>query len=85
MRVRAHGQHGQFTAFINRCPHLGTALGLNPEGSFMDAGGTSIVCRTHVALFRPEDGLCTAGPCMGEHLIRIPVHVRGDHVIMGNP
>lgn len=76
-------QDGNLTAFINQCPHLGISL-VNNGGRFMDTKGQSIVCSTHGALFRPSDGLCTAGPCTGDYLMRIPIHVRDGRVFMGD-
>eukprot|EP00048_Salpingoeca_helianthica_P009687 m.138898 g.138898 ORF g.138898 m.138898 type:complete len:464 (+) comp14929_c0_seq1:1022-2413(+) len=71
------------TAFLNRCPHLNTALDVN--GSFLDKSGQHVMCATHGALFQTSDGLCLSGPCKDDSLVRIPVHVRGGHVIMGDP
>ena len=39
-----------------------------------------IQCATHGALFRIEDGHCLAGPCTGENLTPLPVHVEGGTV-----
>ena len=35
---------------------------------FVDAAGEHLICATHGALFRFEDGVCIAGPCAGDAL-----------------
>ncbi len=54
-------------AYENACPHIGTPLDWTPD-QFLDAAGANILCATHGALFRIEDGYCTAGPCTGDRL-----------------
>jgi len=54
-------------AYINACPHFGVRLDARGEGLF-DARRRHLVCGTHGALFRPQDGRCTQGPCLGDHL-----------------
>jgi nitrite reductase/ring-hydroxylating ferredoxin subunit len=61
--------------YHNACPHLGVPLDWLP-GRFMNAEGTRIVCATHGAEFRPEDGLCLRGPCKGDRLTAVPCEVR---------
>jgi nitrite reductase/ring-hydroxylating ferredoxin subunit len=31
-------------------------------------GGKVLMCHSHGALFRPDDGLCILGPCYGQSL-----------------
>ena len=40
-----------------------------------------IFCGGHGALFRVEDGFCTAGPCAGESLEPWPVSVDADGMV----
>lgn len=61
----------QVVLYWNRCPHLGTPLEWE-EDRFLDPDGALIICSTHGALFRIEDGRCLAGPCKGKHLQPIP-------------
>jgi nitrite reductase/ring-hydroxylating ferredoxin subunit len=61
-------------AYVNRCPHAGHPLNLRPD-QFLRADGEEIVCRSHAAMFRLDDGLCTAGPCPGQRLQPVPVIV----------
>jgi nitrite reductase/ring-hydroxylating ferredoxin subunit len=64
-------------AYVNRCPHRGTPLDWRPD-DFLDSEGRHIVCATHGAVFRIEDGVCIAGPCPGEQLTPLPLQRRGD-------
>lgn len=69
-------------AYVNACPHRGTPLDLVPD-HFLDAEGRHLVCSTHGALFRPDDGYCLAGPCAGESLEPVAVAVREGRVVAG--
>src|SRR5208282_5611098 len=70
--VLRHG--GAIHAYVNRCPHQGTSLEILPD-RFFDALGRYLICRTHGALFRPEDGFCVAGPCAGKSLTPASIRV----------
>ena len=53
--------------YQNACPHTGGPLcppGLTP----LSRDGAHLVCTTHGALFRVQDGVCVAGPCVGLRL-----------------
>ncbi|MDG2333607.1 MAG: Rieske (2Fe-2S) protein [Myxococcota bacterium] len=58
---------GDIRVYENRCPHRGTPLDWAPD-RFLDETGEFLVCSTHAALFRIEDGACVSGPCPGEFL-----------------
>ena len=60
--------------YANRCPHRGTPLDWRPD-DFLDREGKHIVCATHGAVFRKEDGHCLAGPCAGDALTPVGVEV----------
>ena len=77
-----HG--GAYHAYVNRCPHVGTPLDLWPN-EFLSEDGTVFVCSTHGALFDPATGRCTAGPCAGDRLTRLPLRRDGDDVIVCCP
>ena len=62
-------------AYVNRCPHVGTPLNWSPN-HFLDLEKRYIVCATHGATFRIDDGFCIAGPCMGDALEFVPLEVR---------
>lgn len=67
-------KEGAVFAYLNRCPHANQKLDARP-GRFLTMDETQIICGGHAALFRIEDGLCTSGPCAGEHLERIAVEI----------
>lgn len=68
--VVRQGEH--VNAFINSCPHTGASLNWNPH-QFLDVDGEFIQCSLHGALFRPNDGLCVRGPCVGQSLEALEV------------
>ena len=59
-------------AYVNACPHALTPLDTFPD-RFLTLDATRIICSTHGALFRLEDGFCTSGPCVNKQLIPVPV------------
>lgn len=67
--------------YENRCPHRGTPLDWAPD-RFLDETGKYLVCSTHAALFRLEDGECVSGPCPGEFLRLRPSGVRDGWVVL---
>lgn len=74
-------QGQQVLGYQNRCPHTGVNLEWLPD-EFMDDTLQYFVCATHGALFRVEDGECVAGPCQGESLNSLAVHVDNQQVIL---
>lgn len=58
-------------AYLNVCKHIAIPLDAG-SGEFLDEEG-HLVCITHGALYRPGDGMCVAGPCIGEALDRVDV------------
>ena len=77
----AVNHEGRAYAYVNRCPHVGTPLDLWPNEFLTEDGGT-IVCATHGALFAPDSGFCTAGPCAGDRLTPLAVRVEGRAVVV---
>jgi nitrite reductase/ring-hydroxylating ferredoxin subunit len=71
--------HGQWYAYVNRCPHTGVTLNWLPD-QFFDVDMEYLQCGTHGALFQPQDGLCVYGPCVGRSLTCLAV-VRYDDEI----
>ena len=59
-------------AFLNSCPHMGVELDWQ-QGEFFDQSGLYLICSTHGAVFMPDNGYCTGGPCKGRRLTRLPV------------
>ena len=74
----------QFRAYVNRCPHVGTPLDLWPNEFFAE-DGRALICSTHGALYEPISGLCTAGPCVGDHLTGLPLALEGDTLVVRLP
>lgn len=66
-------------AYRNRCPHTGVNLEWQPH-QFLDLTDHFILCATHGALFRFEDGLCLRGPCVGQRLISISTRIESGKV-----
>lgn len=65
-------KNGVVAAFLNKCPHTGAPLNWSPH-QFLDIEGDFIECSLHGAIFRPDDGYCVRGPCVGESLQSLPV------------
>lgn len=74
-------KHGVLRAYENSCPHLGTPLNFLP-GRFFDRDGEHLLCATHGALFRIEDGLCISGPCLGRNLRPLAIHIENGAIIL---
>jgi nitrite reductase/ring-hydroxylating ferredoxin subunit len=58
---------GVLRAYVNSCPHQGTPLETFPD-RFLNHDGSILICSTHGARFRVEDGVCVSGPCLGKAL-----------------
>lgn len=71
---------GVLRAYVNACPHQGTPLETFPD-RFMDQDGL-LVCSTHGARFRVEDGFCVSGPCDGKSLTAIACAVENGVVVV---
>ncbi len=67
--------------YVNVCPHIGTSLNLLPD-RFLSADGSRVVCVTHGAEFRIEDGRCLAGPCLGQALQSVPTRLADGLVLV---
>ena len=67
--------------YVNSCPHTDSPLDW-VENQYMSLDKSHILCATHGAEFRIEDGYCVLGPCRGKSLAPVAVTVRdGDIVI----
>jgi nitrite reductase/ring-hydroxylating ferredoxin subunit len=74
-------EDGALFCYMNVCPHQGTHLELKPD-TFLDVDRKLILCSTHWALFRKEDGYCVKGPCVGKSLRQLPVMVDDDGMVL---
>ena len=70
---------GTVRAYENSCPHTLGPLDWVPD-QFLTREKDMILCATHGALFRIEDGHCLSGPCVGESLTLLPVSIDGGAV-----
>ena len=70
-----------FFAYANACPHWNVDLDLG-FGDFYDKDLDRIFCRNHGALFEPDTGLCSAGPCAGLYLEQFPVALEGSDALV---
>ena len=41
-----------------------------------------ILCATHGALFRIDDGHCFQGPCVGKSLIPVAIKIEGENIVL---
>jgi nitrite reductase/ring-hydroxylating ferredoxin subunit len=71
---------GEVHAYRNRCQHLPIPLDAG-AGAVLHEDG-ALVCTTHGARYRIEDGYCIEGPCRGSWLEPIRVRVEGDAVVL---
>ena len=74
------GEH--VNAWLNICPHAGRRLDWAP-GKFLISRGM-LVCAAHGACFSLDNGECIGGPCRGESLRTVPVHVEQGEVVLGD-
>jgi nitrite reductase/ring-hydroxylating ferredoxin subunit len=62
---------GEVYVYRNACPHTGVNLNWLPD-QFWSEDGTLLQCSLHGAQFRPHDGTCVWGPCLGQALQALP-------------
>ena len=72
---------GTLYAYVNSCPHIGTPLNFLPD-RFFDRDGTHLLCTTHGARFRIEDGYCLDGPCAGKSLTPVAIRVEEGEIVL---
>lgn len=63
---------GEVRCFVNRCRHLPISLDAGSR-EFLDRKRRHLVCNTHGAMYRLDDGVCERGPCEGERLEELPL------------
>jgi len=66
-------------AYLNQCAHVPVELDWLP-GQFLDESGEFLICATHGATYRPDDGFCVAGPCRGRRLQALECEEHEGHV-----
>lgn len=67
--------------YVNSCPHIGVPLDMEPD-EFISDFGDEIICSTHGARFRIQDGECVSGPCTGDVLEPVAVKVEDNQVVL---
>lgn len=65
--------------YINCCPHAASPLDW-VENRFMNLDKSRILCATHGAEFRIEDGYCVFGPCQGRSLSPVALSVHNGEI-----
>ncbi|MFN3521292.1 MAG: Rieske (2Fe-2S) protein [Phenylobacterium sp.] len=73
-------QGGTVAGYVDSCPHAGWPLAALDD-RYLTRDGRHLLCAGHGALFRPLDGLCTAGPCAGQALRPWPVAVKDGRIV----
>jgi nitrite reductase/ring-hydroxylating ferredoxin subunit len=66
---------GVLHAYRDACPHYGDTLLAWRRDAYLDAAGDRIVCSAHGAQFEIATGLCVLGPCLGQSLTRVALHL----------
>jgi nitrite reductase/ring-hydroxylating ferredoxin subunit len=68
-------------AYVNQCAHVPVELDWN-QGDFFTVQKDYLICSTHGAHYRPDNGFCVMGPCKGKSLKPIPVTELNGQVII---
>lgn len=79
--ILVHRDGDKVRGYVNSCPHVGSPLDWAPD-RFISLDGYHLLCGTHGALFRPDDGYCISGPCAGDSLERVSVHLIDEDVVL---
>ena len=66
------GADGEPRAYLNRCRHLPVPIDGGSK-QYLTRGGEYLLCGTHGALYRRDDGVCIAGPCLHLALEKLQV------------
>lgn len=70
-------------AYVNRCPHMYSTLETFPD-RFLDEAREHLVCSTHGARFRMQDGYCVSGPCEGYRLEPVAIRLEGSSILLAD-
>jgi len=75
-------QGDRIYGYINNCPHYDRApLGWKKD-EFLSGDGQHIMCAAHGALFRPDDGECVIGPCIGQALTPVRLQISEGRIML---
>ena len=75
---------GTLHAYVNRCLHVPMTLDW-VENQFFTEDRRYIQCATHGACYEPDTGECVSGPPCGKFLIRLPLTIAGDEIVVVPP
>lgn len=64
----------QVFAYADACPHHGTPMAWRKD-AYLNAARDRIVCHAHGAQFDIATGTCLLGPCLGQRLRPVTVHI----------
>lgn len=65
---------GEIYGYNNKCPHAGINLEWQAD-EFLDNDKSLIQCAVHGALFHIDTGDCAGGPCNGNGLDKVNIHI----------
>ena len=75
---------GETHAYVNECRHVPMTMDW-VENQFFTEDGAYLMCPTHGAWYRPDDGECVAGPPCGKRLHRVPLVEREGELFASAP
>ena len=73
--------HGKPYAYVNQCAHVPIELDWS-EGDFFTSQKDYLICSTHGAHYRPDNGFCVMGPCKGKSLKAIQVTEHNQEILI---
>jgi nitrite reductase/ring-hydroxylating ferredoxin subunit len=68
-------------AYVNQCAHISVELDWE-HGDFFNAQQDYLICSTHGAHYRPDNGFCVMGPCKGKSLKPLKVTEQNGQIII---
>lgn len=66
---------GRLHGWRDACPHYGDTPLAWRKDAYLSGDRTRIVCAAHGAQFDIATGLCTLGPCLGQGLQPVALHI----------
>ena len=70
---------GKIRAYLNVCAHQGLRLNRD-KNIFFNRDGNLLKCMSHGAMFEPDSGVCSWGPCEGLSLIALQVSEEDENI-----
>ncbi|MGC3983054.1 MAG: Rieske (2Fe-2S) protein [Steroidobacteraceae bacterium] len=71
----------QVHVYMNSCPHEWAPMDFRKD-YFLSGDGSDIVCYAHGAHFTIEGGVCTAGPCVNQELLKVPFRIEDGAIVI---